>query len=640
VIAWLHGRQALLLLDNFEQVVGAAPAVAQVLAACPGVKALVTSRTLLRVRGEREFIVPPLALPARGGQASREALAQCPSIALFVERAAAAQPDFGLTDATAPVVAEICRRLDGLPLAIELAAARVRLLSPAALLGRLEQAPWQVLAAGPRDLPMRQQTLRHTLAWSYDLLDAAERDAFACFAVFAGGWTLDAAESVVTGAGPEQRAGMGQDGTAPCSGLDLLESLMDKSLIYRTEGIAPHGQAVGPRYAMLETIREYGLECLAARGLEETVQRRHALHYLELAEQAKARLTGPEQGEWLARLAQDHENLRAALRWACEGTTPQTVERVAEGVPRATGAARAASAVERTEVGLRLAGALWRYWWLHGHIGEGRAWSESLLARAGSEQTDSAFRRMRVRAVNTAGIMAVMQGDLDNACRFHEEALALWRSLGDDEGIAAALNNLGMVALGQGDHERANVYYQECLALSRASGDRQGLAATLSNLGLVARRQGDYARAAAYHEESMAIRRTLGDKWGIAASQNNLASLAHFQGDAETGVTLYHASLDLMAQLGDKPGVMACLEGLAQVARSQGQPERAARLWGAVDALREETGVALETATGGDYDRRAGDVPASLPDKVLRAQWAAGRRMTLEEAICYACEPA
>jgi tetratricopeptide (TPR) repeat protein len=292
--------------------------------------------------------------------------------------------------------------------------------------------------------------------------------------------------------------------------------------------------------------------------------------------------------------------------------------------------------VTPAEIGLRLVAALWRFWWLRGRFSEGRAWCEIVLARAGTERTDRAFLRLRAQALNSAGILATYQSDHLTGMGFLEQTLAIWRALGNQEGVAATLNNLGMVAYNAGDDERAARYYEECLTLSRASQDLWGLASTLNNCGLVALRMGSYAQAAAYHDESLAIRRRLGDTWGIAASLSNLGSLAYHRGDYEAARRLYVESLPLVLQLGDRVSASDALLGLARVARVQGQPERAARLFGAVDALLEATSTSRETILDGRYDDEVAALQAVLPDTMWAAETANGRQMPLEETIVFA----
>ncbi len=638
----LRERHLLLVLDNFEQVVDAAPAVAGLLAGCKGVTALVTSRILLRVRGEVGFAVGPLALPVGGSHLGGEAAGRYSAIALFVERAMAVAPNFVLTEATAPVVVELCRRLDGLPLAIELAAARVRLLPPAQLLERLLGAQQghgslQVLTSGPRDLPARQQTLRTTIAWSNALLTSEEQAAFATLSVFAGSWSLDAAEALLVDEASAPHTAVPEE--APqMSALDLLQSLLDNSLIVTVDVASTEHEVTSMRFGMLETIRAYALERLDARGLTWITRRRHALYYVAMAEEAKKELTGPKQAIWFAWIDREYDNLRAALQWACEEDGTEATPGMGDADEPEEGDTIAAL-VAPAEVGMRLMAALWRFWWTRGNCSEGRAWCDRVLARADPERTDRAFLQLRARALNSAGILATYQNDIDGARAFYEQTLATWRMLGDMNGIASALNNLGMAAFRGNDDERALRIYQECLTISRTLNDPWGLAGTLDNCGLVARRQGNYMEAAAYHHESLEIRRGLGDTWGIAASLTNLGTLAYHQGDYESAERLHLESLPHMLALSDKVTAISVLVGLAQVARVQGKLERAVRLFGAADALLQVTGTSPEAVIDGAYRDEVAMLEALLSEEAWEAGRRAGRQMTLEEAIAFAGSP-
>jgi len=449
----LRGKRMLLVLDNAEQVLPAGAEVQALLLDAPGVTALVTSRAALRMRGERLHAVGPLEVPTPP-LPPPDALARYEAVRLFVARAMDVAPDFAVTDATAPAVAEICARLDGLPLAIELAAARVRSLPPDELRVRLSSR-LRVAASGARDLPARQQTLRATIDWSHDLLDAGERALFARLGVFQGGCTLAAVEAVCA-----------TTGDPPLDALDGVEALLDKSLLRREDGLG--GEA---RFAMLETIHEYARERLAQRSEEATLRRAHADYVLALVKRAEPELTGAGQATWLARLDADYDNIRAALAWAWE------------------------HADDDDELALQLVGALWRFWWIRGHLAEGRRWLEGLLGRGGGSAA------VRARALNGAGNLAWNQGDYAGATAWYEESIALWRRVGDAVGIARSLGNLGMVLHEQGDLSGARARYEESLALHRQQSDLDlwSIAATLNNLGRAVHEQGDGARARAQH---------------------------------------------------------------------------------------------------------------------------------------------
>jgi predicted ATPase/class 3 adenylate cyclase len=498
----LREQQILLVLDNFEQVVDAAPLVAELLAACPRLKCLVTSRVVLRLSGEHEFPVPPLELPDPRHLPAVDALSQYAAVALFIQRALTIKPDFRVKNDNAAAVAEICVRLDGLPLAIELAAARIKLLPPQAILARLGRR-LELLRGGTRDVPDRHQTLRQAIAWSYDLLEAGEQALFRRLAVFVGGCTLEAAEAVCQ-AVHDLAADPGQS----LEVLDGVASLLDKSLLRQAE------QASGePRFRMLETIREYGLECLVASGEEPAVRRAHADYYLALVEAAELALSGPEQTTWLQRLEAEHDNLRAALRWAEESG--------------------------EAELGLRLAGALCQFWLMHGHLREGQERLARLLGLA-----EAALRTaVRAKVLTGAGHLAHNLGDYATARTRFEESLALWRDLGNQQGIATSLNDLGWVASSQGDFAAAHSLSQESLVLWREIGNQQGIATSLHNLGFVAHGQGEYAAARALHQESLALRQELGDKRGIAFSLTHLGRAMHKQGDLRGATALLEEAL-------------------------------------------------------------------------------------------------
>ena len=453
----LRDRELLVVLDNCERVAAAAPLVAALLEEAPGLLVLATSRTPLRLRGEHELPVPPLPVPRREDAADVVALARNASVSLFAERARAVRRDFRLTAASAPAVAEICRSLDGLPLALELAAARCNVLAPEELLARLERR-LDVLTGGPRDLPTRQQTLRAAIDWSHDLLDPPARELFAALAVFSGGCTLAAAEAV-------------------CGGdLDAVSALVDQSLLRRDDAAGEE-----PRFRMLETIREYARERLDGLPGAAGLRRRHAEHFLALAEQAEPHLTGPEAPGWLERLEVEHDNLRAALAWTAE-------------------------APERHELELRLATALQYFWRLRGHLSEGRRWLEAALARGGEAPVG-----VRGRALHAAAVFVDRQGDRAQARRLYEEALALFRSAGDDRLVARTLAELGGISILEEDYERAVALYDETIPLFRESGDLRALTVTLSNLASVAGLQGDYERARELGLEALALARERGD---------------------------------------------------------------------------------------------------------------------------------
>jgi predicted ATPase len=630
LVAQLRARQLLLVLDNFEQVLAAAPLVAELLAACPQVTVLATSRAALHLRGEHEFPVLPLALP--DPQAPFEGLAEVAAVALFLDRAQALRPDFGLSPANAATVAAICRRLDGLPLAIELAAAWVKLLPPATLLRRLERR-LPLLVGGARDLPERQQTLRGAIAWSYNLLHAAEQALYRRLAVFAGGCGLETVEAVC-GPSAEQAGDL----------LGWLASLVDKNLLLHDAD--EDGE---PRFSMLETIREYGLERLGESGEEAALRRQHAAYYLRLAEAAEPALWGAEQGRWLARLEREHDNLRSALGWARES---------GEGV-----------------LGLRLAGALWHFWLAQGALAEGRRWLEAVLALpVGAEQAGLApawakalsgaailaaeqgaygqaatlaeeslalCRRLgeegrTAQALTILGNVALRQGEVGRAAALFEECLTLQRRLGNSRAVASLLNNLGLVAREQGDHARAATLLAESLALKRRLGDRAGTAISLLNLGQVALDRGEYGQARAQLEESRELLAALGERWSLAAALTNLGHAARGQGEDRRALAYYREGLALYREMGSRLQLSECLEAVAEVQSRGAEPERGARLYGAAAALRETIEAPVALADRPSYERAVARVRGVLGEAAFVAAWAAGRLMPLEQAVAEA----
>ncbi len=563
--AALVGRRLLLVLDNLEQVVAAAPALADLLAAAPGPEALATSRVALRVRGEQEFPVPPLALPAAGQEADPTALATVPAVALLLERARAVRPDFRLTPENAPAVAAICARLDGLPLALELAAPRLKLLSPAALLARLDRA-LPLLVGGAQDLPERQRTLRATVAWSHDLLGAGERAPFRRLAVFAGGWTLAAADAVCAPA---------DEGGEPLEALDGLSALIDNSLARPLAGAGGE-----PRFGMLETIREYATEQLAASGELAAAQRRHADYYLALAERVEPALVGAEQVAWFARLDDEHNNLRAALAW-CLAHEPHA--------------------------GLRLAGSLWQFWRARSHYTEGRRWLQDLLARA------PAPTAARAKTLLAAEVLANGQNDPLAACARFEEGLELSRILGEAPLTARALRELGSARYWLGERGRGRALLEEGLALSRLAGERRGLGATLFILAGVAASEGRFAQARAWYEESLAVLRAVGDRYLISRALRESAGVALAQEDTAWAEALVDEALRAAVELGLRQDVALLWRHRGDIALRQGDLERAAALYETGLTLAREVEDAHEIgfnlARLGSVARGRGDLP-------------------------------
>ena len=594
LVAALGGRRLLLVLDNLEQVTSAAPALAGLLAACPRLTILATSRAPLRLRAEREFPVDPLELPGAPDSATTGSLAAVPAVALFLERARAIDPGFSLTDENAGAVVAICRRLDGLPLAIELAAARVKVLSPQAMLARLDNR-LRLLAGGPRDAPDRQRTMRDAVAWSHDLLDAAERAFFRRLAVFVGGFDLAAAEAVAGAGDPSVDA------------LEGVSALVDKSLLRR--GAGPDGDA---RFGMLETVREYALERLGSSGEEGMVRDAHAGHFLALAEEAERELWGPRHGRWPDRVAAEEGNVRAAVAWLTERGAAKT--------------------------GLRLTRALWKYVRSRGQPSEVRRWQDRLLATAIDLPP-----LMRADALWLAGDLAGLAGDYPAAASLLEESLALARAAGDRLATAKALYLLGNVAEDLEDLEQEASRYEEALALFRQVGDRWWIPEALSGLGRAARQRGDHGRARALHEEALALQRERGSAWGTAWATTALGEVAADEGAADRAAALFQEGLRLHAELGELPGVFYCLLGLGKLAGAAGRSEAAARLLGAAEALREARGMSLPPGHVRPHDRCVARARAELGEAAFAAAWAAGRALPLAQAVeeaTLATEPA
>ena len=666
----LRDKQMLLLFDNFEQLLVTAPFVTELLMACHKLKALVTSRAALRVEGEREFPVQPLALPRPSDVASPDALSTYAAVELFVKRAQAVKPHFALTKDNARAVADICIRLDGLPLAIELAAARIKLLSPQGMLVRLEHR-LKLLTGGARDLPDRQQTMRGAIAWGYDLLREEERIFFRRLAVFAGGFTLEAAEALFRN--EEEGADV----------LDKVAALVDNSFLQQRD--ETDGE---PRFNMLETIREYGLEQLEASGEASLIRRQHADYFLTLAERAEVELSGTNQETWLGQLESEHDNLRAALDWT-KGS-------------------------KETEVGLRLAGALWRFWLVRGHLSEGRERLADILTASENASSTAALAKV----LTGAGTLAHNQGDYTAARSWYEQSLGVWEQLEDKGGVADALNNLGWVAWRQSDYVAARALSEKSLALHQELNDKKGVAHSLNNLGWVAHYQGDYVEARSFHERSLILRQELGDKRGVAFALNSLGwavskqgddeqakslltkaidllrhvgdkqliafassvlsdvvnnqgdpqrSMAHLeeslsifrqigdkwgiafalrilakvlgkQGDYERAESVLRESLTLCQQTGERHGFIESLNGLAEIARAQGQLVRATQLSGAAETRRESIGVRLSPLEQSKYDENLEAARAQLGETVFAETWSKGRAMTPEQAFAYGLE--
>ncbi|HEX2293934.1 MAG TPA: tetratricopeptide repeat protein [Actinomycetota bacterium] len=580
----LRTKEMLLLLDNFEHLVSAAHVLARILEACPQVKLLVTSRAVLFVRGELEYRVPPLTLPAATSECTAAGVGEFESVRLFVERAQAADPSFALTDANARAIAEICGRLDGIPLAIELAAARTRLLSPDAILSRLAHR-LQLLTGGPVDLPERQQTLRATLDWDYDLLEADEQEVFRKLAVFSGGFTLTAAERVL---GDELDV------------LDVVDSLTAKSLLAQGDEVA--GET---RFSMLRTLREYAHEKLDEAGESPEVAGAHAAFFLALAEEAGPELRGPRQIEWLELLDHEADNMRTALRHASEAGDVETE--------------------------LRLAAALGEYWEFRAHLSEGQRALEDALAKA-----EGAPAQLRAPCLEWAGVMARGQGEYKRAAAFADRAIALYRETGDEGALSRALKQRGIIASERGDRETARSFYTQSLEIKQRIGDLRGIAEARNNLGVLARLEGDLTAAIDYYEQALGYFRDAGDKKAIARILMNLGEARLERGEFEAAEGFIKESLRLCREIGSEWDITDLLELMATVQSAYGNPTAAATLFGAGEALRDLLGAPLPEAEAEAYRARVETVRHALGPEELERAWATGRALGGDDAVDFA----
>ncbi|WP_129670426.1 tetratricopeptide repeat protein [Candidatus Chloroploca sp. Khr17] len=621
----LSASPTLIVLDNLEQVIAAVPLVGELLQAIPSLKLLVSSRTVLQVYGEHEYPVPPLKLPPLKPLPALPELTTYPSVALFVERTQAVKPTFVLTSANTRAVAEICHRLDGLPLAIELAAARSKLFTPQVLLDRLSNQ-FELLTTGGRDRPVRQQTLRAAIAWGYDLLPPLEQRLFQRLAVFAGGFTLEAAETICF------------DPELP----DLftgIESLLSKSLLRQDLDCEDT-----LRCDMLGTIRAYALEQLVAAGEAPMMQARHLSYYAAFVQDAEPELRSADNNHCLELFDREHDNLRAALSYCVEHH-------------------------EKTRA-LQLGGVLWRYWWARGYLQEGRRWLETLIQVSADEAVEQ-----RVQVISGAGVLANAQGDHERAAYLLEEALHIQRNLDDPASLAFVLTNLGIAVLQQGDYLRAIALFEESLALRRALGDPVSIASSLNNLGLLTLYQGEYERAERFFEETIMLRRSLGDIWGIGNSLNNLGLAAYYQGNygealnfcsesygiatglrdmqsqglalTNLGRTLVALgryqdavshliqAVDLWHEIGNHELIAECLDGIADIFAQMGLSASAAELYGATAALRSALKAALPHSDQTRRDAATAALAANLGEQ-YEACVRQGAGLSLEAAIAYA----
>lgn len=617
-------QPTLLLLDNFEHLVSAGSEISELLTLSSNLKVVVTSQALLHVYGEHEFPVPPLAVPDPRSVAGPDTVSRFPAVKLFLERAKAVKSDFAVSKENAGAIAAICARLDGLPLAIELAASRVKLLSPTAMLSRLESS-LNLLTGGARDLPLRQQTLRATVDWSYSLLSPAEQSLFRRLSVFVGGCTLEGVEAVC-----DTKGDLGLDI------LDGITSMVDKSLTQQLET-----QGSETRFHMLSTIREYALELLAKSGEQHLTQRAHAAYYLVLAEECSGELSA--HPEWLERFDLEQHNFREALEFLIRSGD--------------------------ADWGMRLGSALFHFWEMREHLAEGR----DLLGRLLKLPRAAAQPRMRARLLFYAAILASSQGDFEmsdklfqanlEACRdqcdYHGAAVALnalgviardrgdlagartlfeqcleaWRDLNSSSDAARALSNLANVVRLQGDYARASALYKECLAIFRETGDNAGVAWTLDYLGDLAAETADFAIGGSYYEESLSIFRQLGDAWGIASALCDQARLSTAEGKYQDAERLYGESIQMFQTLGHKRGIARVLECVALNAAAQSRAEQALQLAGAAAALRQRIGAPLIPAEQSQLEKKLEPVRKLLTNASGLQAWSLGWAMSPEQAI-------
>jgi predicted ATPase/DNA-binding winged helix-turn-helix (wHTH) protein len=623
-------QPVLLLLDNLEHILAASALVVELIEASRALKVLVTSRAPLRVYGEHEFPVAPLPLPDANDVQSFGALTNNPSVVLFAQRAAAVKPDFKLDAENAPTIAEICARVDGLPLAIELAAARVKMLPPARLLARL-QSRLGLLTTGPRDLPERQQTLRKAIDWSYDLLDEAEQKLLRRLAVFWGGCTLEGAEAV-TNTANDLSADM----------LDLMSSLVDESLLQQRQTGNDE-----PRFGMLETIREYGLERLRESGEEAATRRAHAAYCLVLAEEGNPNLNDVDRAAWLARCDIEHDDFRAALDWLFQ--------------------------TKDLEWAFRLCTALFRFWDMREHLTEGRDGFETVLQLAGNE-----FPKERAQVSQFLGAVYTSLGDFSAAERYLRQSLSTCRDLDDHLGIAVSLNALGVNQRDTGDHVRAQENFEQSLSYWRKVSDRSAIARCLHNIANVAKIRGDYneARAALFeamqmfreigdrsgaawslnqqgdvaweagdisgarelYDQALTAFREIGDQWGTARSLADLGSIACELGDYVAAHEAYRESLEIFARLEHRRGIARVLEGLACAALAKGDAARALCVAASAAHLRELISAPLPPAEQLGLDQRLRPAWKSLNESEGKRVWAEGWALPLPAAIRYSLE--
>jgi predicted ATPase/DNA-binding CsgD family transcriptional regulator len=614
LVEHLQNKRILLVLDNFEQLMPARAVLERLMASCPDLSLLVTSRSSLRLGAEHVFEVPPLSLPATGEHLTASRALQYGAAALFAARAGFVDPDFRLTDSNVGAVAEVCRKVDGLPLAIELVAAHARLLSPQSMLARLTH-PLRLLSVGAKETSARHKTIRDTIEWSYQLLREEEQRLFRRLSVFVGGFSLRAAESVCNEAGD---VSIGADHALAIEVLEGLEAMVDNSLVKRLGQVEEAAGSEGDRrLAMLETVREYAREQLAASGEAEAVQQRHADYYLALSERIGPGIQGPEQAASRAVLAAEQDNMRAALQWLLEREEPGGAEDA-----------------------LRLIRAVHPFWEQRMHLSEFRGWLDRALAQAGPRATP-----LLAWALQRAASLARWHGDFEKAKALGEQSLAMATELGDDFEIANALNTLGGIALYQSDHETAAERSGEALARYRRLGAEKEVAQTLGNLGLVALYAGDYGRAEDFYRECVRLLRESGNEASTPVAMTNLGYAAHYQGDSRRAREVFLETLALTLRIDSQRSGARVLAGLAATILAEVPPdpktspqdlpvvEKATQLLGLAAARRERGGGNFDPRGQAEFERNVAAARERLGEEAFTEAWEEGRAMTLDSAL-------
>jgi predicted ATPase/DNA-binding CsgD family transcriptional regulator len=597
----LSQRELLLILDNFETVSEAAADIAWLLGVTTGIRLLVTSRSRLQIRGEHEFVVQPLPLPP-ATETSHEDLEQNPAVQLFLERAREVRPETELSDATAPAIAEICRRLDGLPLAIELAAARVKVLPPAALSARLDRR-LPLLVGGPRDLPDRLRTMRAAIAWSYDLLLPDQQALFRHLSVFAGGFSQHEAESVVNGVaesrqdGPDATSGPDPGPSDPPPLIDGLSGLVDNSMIQQDE------LELEPSFRMLETLREFGSEELERQGELDLLRDRHADFFIGLAEAAMFRLRGAERTSWLDRLERAHDNTRAALTWLCER--------------------------QDTARAIRLAGALWQFWWWRSHLAEGRQRLEQVLALPGASMQGDSWARV----LTGAGALSETQGDYEAAESYHDRAVASWQKLGDDRGLATSLLFRWLVAFNAGDLERMAAHSSESLRLFTGLDDQWGIAMSYMEQGVEAMRREANDEADLSLAKGIAGFKAIEDRWGVAICNGVAGNVATNRKDYAGAARMLKESLSDLLLLDDLWGVATVMPASARLAMEQKAYEHGVRISGAIAGMHHTMGAPLKIPFRIRFEENLDRAKKALGEERFDRVFSEGHMMTPAEAV-------